>query len=525
MSDALQPLIPAAMVGTERMPAPRLALPGEVGALLDSLQAQPGDDAASHLLRMAGVIAVCARAGANGRAAGDLPAPAAEESRPALDSPPALSTLAWALREGPTRLQHEALAAVANAGWRLPPALLPLALELGRRNTAVRAALEHVLGERGRWLGLHNAAWRFAQGAEAVADTDTRWAEGSLEQRVELLRGERAIDPVAARARLEASLPELPARERAELVAALAVGVSKADEPLLDRLRQDRARDVRQAALALLLRLPDTAQGARAAARIAPCLRQERVLLVKRWVIEAPTEAQADWKADDIDLTRPKHESLGDRGWWLYQLARQTPLAWWTTHTGMSPAELIEWAQRGDWPAALLRAWREVLLAAPDLAWAEALLKQWPAKHLQDPASVMALLPLHRREAFWLQRLDGKAGAVALAELSQELLSACPPGDHLTNALSQRLAAALAHTLPTMAGMLQAEYTLRQTVPDLVCMLHPESLGAMRALAPVAVAAADTSPSLANLMHGVARIVAARDVLATLPQAPRRTPA
>ena len=342
-----QTLLPAAMVGTDKMAFSSPALSGPIGALLAQLQAQATQPALA-LLQTAGVLALCERAGQHGtaRAASALDtAVAAPETAPALHAQNLQISLRWALAEAPVRLQVELLQRLNAAGLRLPASLLPLALEAGQRSVALRPALLAVLGERGRWLAGQNRYWRYAQGSAADAPLETRWSDGSLAQRVALLKGERQCDPASARERLSAALPELPAKERAELAAVLTEGLSMADEALLVALCKDRGNDVRQTARALLVQLPGSAATQRAIARLQPCLEKPatlKSLLGAKWKIDAPQAAADDWKADGLEAERPKNDSLGERAWWLYQLARQVPLAWWVQHTGMTPAALLQ---------------------------------------------------------------------------------------------------------------------------------------------------------------------------------------
>ena len=183
---------------------------------------------------------------------------------------------------------------------------------------------------------------------------------------------------------------------------------------MLERLRTDRSREVRQAALGLLLRLPASAHVGRAIARLEPLLKQERVLLRKRWVIDAPPAAGADWNDDNLDAARPKNESLGERAWWLCQLVRQVPLSWWTRHTGMTAAELNAWAGETDWREALWRGWRDVLHRAPDASWCEAFLDRWPSTlPAGDRDAVLSLLPPAARERHWQQQLIASSASIA----------------------------------------------------------------------------------------------------------------
>ena len=352
MNSEWAPLIPVAMIGTDRQAASTPTWPGDVGELAAQLLVREASDAATdagtlatNVLRTAGAIATCSLAGAHGAPWPDpLPVGAMMDSVPAAERGPLLAHMRWAFHEGPGPLHAVVCAALARANQRLPYVLLPRALELGRRSIALRPLLSPVLGARGEWLASQQDDWRYAAGVTDEVTDDTRWTDGSLEQRVAFLMMERQADPAAGRERLAASLDELPAKERATFAGALAAQLSMEDEPLLERLRTDRSREVRQAALDLLLRLPSAAHVRRAIARLEPLLRQERVLIRRRWTIDAPDMAGPDWKDDNLDAVRPKHESLGERAWWLHQLVRQVPLAWWTQQTGMTAAELNLWA-------------------------------------------------------------------------------------------------------------------------------------------------------------------------------------
>ncbi len=395
-------LLPPAMVGTNKKPLVLPALDGAVGALLAQVQAK-ASSSAQALLQAAGVLTVCERAGQRPIAtASACTSPhgvaAADVAQAALQDSPLIDTVRWLLTDAPQRLQIDWLQHLAAAGWRLPPSLLPLALDAAQRASVLRPAVLAVLGERGRCLARHHRTWRYATENVSSADStplETRWQEGTLAQRLQLLRDERQSQPSAARERLQASLADLPAKERAELLAVLQTGLSVEDDALLTRLAsQDRSRDVRHIARGLLVQLPDSAISQRAGARLAPYLSLQTD---QRWVIAPPEAADPSWKDEGIEAARPAHDKLGERAWWLYQLARQVPLSWWPQHTGMAPDALLQWVHTNDWADAVVRAWWEVLRAAPisatTMAWCKAFLDHWPSKAMQDtPAAVLALL-------------------------------------------------------------------------------------------------------------------------------------
>ena len=280
---------------------------------------------------------------------------------------------------------------------------------------------------------------------------------------------------------------------------------------------------MRQLARALLVQLPGSASTQAAIARLQPCV--QAAAEPQLWCVVPPEVADPDWKHHGIELERPKHESLGERAWWLYQLARQVPLAWWQQHTGMAPEALLHWARQGDWHAALVRAWWDVLRTAPDAAWCHALLQHWPGKALPDsPAAVLALLPAAQREPYWTQTLwQVDAGKVSLFnEVAEQILQACPPGEHVSAALSRLLL----HKL-----LLARRHSyLRVSVDELCCVLHPALLPVLREptaldrlVPPLSVAESVSAHaitySLSQVLGHSLQVIAARCTLAQWPSA------
>lgn len=505
MTGPWRELVPAALIGTERQAVSAPVVSGEIGVLLKEIAGQDASNA-QKLLRMAGVLSICADAGARAEpAAADVIDKALAETRAAISDASAIGLLNWAFQESQPRLIHEICRVHAAARLRLPFPCLPIALEASRRHAILRPALQEVLGERGRWLASQNEAWQFATGVGEQHDIELLWAEGNLEQRVKLLATERKSSPVAARERIEKVMAELPARERAELVQTLHVELSPADEPFLNALLIDRSRDVRQAGVALLLRLPECVHTVRATTRLSTLLRQERVLLVKRWAISAPDAAGEDWKQDSIESERPKNESLGERAWWLYQLARQVPLAWWTATTAMDAKALIRWALAGDWAEALIRAWRDILMTDVDVAWCEALIEEWPQSLLRDnPATLLAKMPFANRERHLHQTLNNRGASSPLSTTLSQILAACPMDEQFSEQFSNVLVDVSVRALRDVKQ--QSDYWLRSQLPELFCAVHPRSLSRAQDLKPTV----DDTPSVADTLHLTEKIIQTR---------------
>lgn len=502
---AYAPLLASAMIGTEKHPVVAPAIEGDVGALLAAVTATETDDTEKMLACLA-ALSACVQAGRQGaHATGGAPAAAPPDTLPRIENPEQVALLQWTFAEGSTRLQQQVCLALARRGMRLADVVLPAALDAGARSRALRAALLPALGVRGRWLATQHDAWAYASLRAQDDDIDQRWNEGSLDERVRVLREERATAPANARERLAASFDELPARDRGELLPILAIGLSADDETFLAAQLKDRSRDVRQGAASLLAALPSSALAARAATRLDALLKQERRLLVKTWVIEAPEAAGADWKADGIDAARPNGESLGERAWWLYLLARQVPLAWWTARLSMTPADLLKWAKAGAWTEALVRAWLDALLIERDVAWCEALLDDWPAKLLSDPATIAMLLPPALREKHWERQLGGKwlGARVPVTDVVGGILTACVAGETVSTSLSDRLADAFAADVQSATV---GDWRLNGLLPELCCVLD-RTAAARLANLPLT---ADATPAMLEMRLSLNKTIAVR---------------
>lgn len=445
----------SALVGAERLALPAIFTQGidrTAPASQQALQAallQPADSKAQQLLRATAVAAVLERAGWRPAqpdatvVAAALPPPAAE-SRPAPQGEPLLRLLGEVLQGNAPELLALALASLDEAGQRLPYALLVDALHQGRQSVELRQWLTPVLGERGRWLAAQNPQWAYAHGVQETADAEQIWQEGSLEQRVALLQQQRATDPAGARARLEASLKELGARERAPMVQSLARGLSADDEALLEKLLGDRSKEVRESAASLLARLPHSPHSQRMGAALQAMLSQDAQ---GEWQIEPPQEGHKDWERDGVTLQPPAYIK-GHRAWWLQQLVELTPLDFWHQQLKKTPEQLWEWSRRSDWKSALRQGWIAALRAQRDVRWLPLIQSMESDSRSSDVLPLlMAELSAEERETQWLAQLQAKLGKSAFIEAIHRIDEGMGRTELLSPAMSRWLLEALLGTL------------------------------------------------------------------------------
>lgn len=490
------------LLGSERRPPTLPETPGELGAFLQAL-AQPGDDREIGLLRQAGSLAVCAAAGYAPAAAATPPLPACPPEPTAVaDDRQLVATLQQILADGPDALRREAFSRLASRATCLAPELLVPTLTLGQKNRDLRPSLLAVLGERGRWLAALNPDWSYAAGtAEAAADPSL-WEEGSQEQRKQLLGSLRQSDPDRARCLLQEGFAQLEARERASLLETMGYGLGPSDEDFLENLLVDRSKEVRQRAASLLAALPDSRYSQRMAQRMAACLGAERKLFRTVRTLEAPAAFAADWKNDALEESRPKSESLGERAWWLYQIARGLPLGWWEKQTGLSPAELIKWVRATDWSEAILRAWHEALLRQPAAAWAGEFLSHGGSWGIEiDVFALLAFLPAREREQYWLSLLKEKSPGHTRGWVLARLVEDFSRGQEPPSAdFSQRVLAEVRQLLNQPTYITSGIYEIGQALPEFVCLIPPSCFAAACENWPAGPAAEHFSKTLARIL-------------------------
>jgi hypothetical protein len=269
------------------------------------------------------------------------------------------------------------LAAAARHGGFVPPESLPALLDAGRRNGAIRPALGRTAGNRGTWLAGMRPDWRWLRdevpGTTSPGDPDV-WETGTSGERLAHLSHLRDTDPAAALALLRSTWTTETPEDRARFVAALDTGLSLADDAFLDQALDDRRKEVREAALHLLQRLPGSALGKRMAARAQTAMRLERRTFGRdRLIVSPPEELTPELRRDGV-AAQPAR-GTGVQAWLLEEVIAGTPLRTWTEAFERSPAAVVDLARGNDWETPLLHGWAKAAIVQADSAWAAALVK------------------------------------------------------------------------------------------------------------------------------------------------------
>lgn len=356
-----------ALLGTDRAAA-EYPLPAAVEDLMP-----PGAPAETRLLRASGTLSLLQATVPGAAAEADLPTPAPEESSVVVSNRELVDLLRTILEEGNSALIREACALLAGRDALLPPALIPAALEHGRKLKVLREPVQKVIGKRGAWLAAQNDAWKFSAAADAEESDPVIWETGILAQRQAYLRLLHSQDPRVALIKMRAAFPAESAANRVALLGEIVPSLVAEDVPFLEELlANDRSKEVKSVAAAALSALPESDFAKRMAARLAPLVALDAK--TEKLRLEPPAEFTPDMAKDAIEQKVP-HSGIGERAWWLQQIVGYTPLSWWQAHLGEEPAQILFLAQKTKWMKPVLSGLREAIDRQPGHPdWAQALM-------------------------------------------------------------------------------------------------------------------------------------------------------
>jgi hypothetical protein len=399
-------LVEAALIGTARQPDRALDALGAELPVAD-LVTRIGDTMPieRRLLLAAAASDAYSRAGRMSTPDVAPIAPAAADTRPVC-TPAASALIAELAALRPHLLLREALERLDAAGGIVAPARLPELLDT--RDELIATVLPRVIGERGRWLAAltGDGDW-LAPDAPDDEEARRAWTEGPHALRIAVLRARRHTEPADARAWLAESWTGESAEHRAELLAALEEALGPDDVEFLEGVLSDRSVVVRNVAVRLLARIPESDAARRFANRADAMLDYEppaskgglRAKLAKAigaggvgtLTVRLPESFEPSWERDALVAKPPT--GAGERAYWLVQaLALVRPMHW-QERFGTSPQQLIDAARATDWSFALLEGWSQATLLVRDAEWATALWDAWlelnvDAKSAQREATV-----------------------------------------------------------------------------------------------------------------------------------------
>ena len=361
----------AALLGTDRTPLP-IPSGGTLGALASELV--DASDAAATLLRVAAATSAYRRCGwSPGRATEPSPGAAPPDTRP-LCRPPAAVMLRRIINGEHSQLLGDWLMLARQHGVRAPSDSLRALLDAGRDDLPLRTLVVEVGGTRATWLAGFNDDWAYATAGSSIDTLVATWETSTGAVRLAALTQLRHLDAERARAMIETSWAQETPADRAAFIETLAVGLSAADEPFLERALDDRRKEVRVAAAGLLSRVATSALVARMRERAVKLVTLGKGGLLRRARVEVtlPEAADAALVRDGVDAKPPANSGIGERAWWLAQIVAAVPPSTWSERFALEPVAVIR-AADGDWRAPLVAGWLAATERHRDVAWATAL--------------------------------------------------------------------------------------------------------------------------------------------------------
>jgi hypothetical protein len=395
----LRPLIHYALIGTRQEQPPPDIASAPFDRLVDELPATLSLE--RKLLLLAGSEAVYTVAGASTLPLGVTMAAAPPEKLPSC-SWQAAALIQSALQQSRREQQVQALELVARHGRRLPFDLLPTLFEMlsneglsSQTVAALRPVLASLVGERGRWLARFHPAWHKVLISSLPAtelseqELSLLWQESSTPERLALLRQLRVYNRPLARQWLAEAWPKERLEQRLALLGTFEIGLEKADEVFLEKVRDQRSYHERRLAAALLVRLPSSACH-RELLLVAQGLLQREERSEDGGVVHAvlPAAYSPAWRRFGIEQLGSSQEN---RAMWLQALISLVPPSFWEEQLQLSPASIIRLLEC-DWRSQVLAGLIQATLLHRATSWARALLSWLDPDQRQPLAEAEELL-------------------------------------------------------------------------------------------------------------------------------------
>jgi|GEM_PF-6857540 len=271
----------------------------------------------------------------------------------------------WMLQQILSRRQEELLPAwidlAHSQNWRVAPDNLADILTFGNRHKELRADIISVLGQTGRYLAQFKRNWSYAA-IKVLEEKDLEQADfASL---LFWLQQERRLAPANALKIIQQYWSEWSKKQRLEALELLQIQLRKTDEVFLEEVQNDRRQEIRQAAVELLLLLPNTSLEKRIQTALGQLIQYDGQLLS----ITTPEQLSAELKKDGI---REHYQAFseGKSSNWLAQMIASVAPNYWCKSWGLSPMDCIRLALGSDYRQALIWGWSKAAHRLKDLDW------------------------------------------------------------------------------------------------------------------------------------------------------------
>jgi hypothetical protein len=403
-------ILTAAILGTDRHP---IDLPMIVGKLSQAIKKLNPANAQDYLLSINALVGTYTQIGKQPVHAPeilDTPCPIDDLNR---CSPIAALLLQSMLSGQNKEIIPEWISLAMDHSHRVPEEILPDLLQYAEKNPDAIEIVLQVIGKRGRWLALRIPGMEKTKAAVAVESlTDDKienfWQTEKLYARNLLLQTVRKSNPAKGLALISLTWNEDHAEERKTFLSTLSTNLSMEDEPFLENALDDRSGEVRQAAVELLSRLPQSRLVQRQIARIEPLINWKPGSLLRKAELNFsfPDKITKEMARDGLQK-QSINRNWGEKATYLYQILRCIPPKYWNENFQKKPQDLLEIALSSELKTVLIDCWTTAAIFNQDAEWAKAiqLISPWKKNLIQ-------FMPESEQRAFIFQQLktDHKVG-------------------------------------------------------------------------------------------------------------------
>lgn len=248
-----EPIIKAAMLGTEKWMPPLDGLPGTIG---DFIQ-QNAVDREDSFLKYAGLLLTYEEAGSMPAGAPQAISACPPDNLPSLKGKQA-DLLRECLKTKDDLLTGYLAQKSNEAGLIAPGDTIPELLDIAVQYKKQQAAVLQFTGSTGQWLAQYNPHWQVLAFSKQAELSEEAWETGNENERIQYLENLRKQNPSRAVELLEKVFPQENAATRLSFLQTLHLNKIIADEPFLINLLSDKSKQVKQEAQYLLKTIPDT---------------------------------------------------------------------------------------------------------------------------------------------------------------------------------------------------------------------------------------------------------------------------
>lgn len=254
---------------------------------------------------------------------------------------------------------------------RLPPEHLPELIAQGKADAELWKQIEPLLGPRGKWLLRMNPLW------SELSDNmpSIEWDSASSEQRLKLLRALRRQDPQQALVLVRSTWREDDLRSRIGILQNLSIGLSPDDEGFLESCLDDKRKEIRLHAAALLSAVESSAYVGRMFERAVASFRIKKKKKEKLSV-NLPNSLDPSALRDGLGA-RTDNRPGGLKAGWLGQMMEAVPPGRWERHFDKTADEVFELFIRSDWAPTILQALVRAAQRYKNEKWIALLLRFW----------------------------------------------------------------------------------------------------------------------------------------------------